>query len=217
MSDTQIIYLLASTILIPCVLGLVKYKVLKLPFKLIVLLLFTGLFTEAVMIVLSTKKINNLFAVHFYALAEIIFFGLFFFHSIKSGVVRKLTILSMVCLAMFAVIYALFGNNIAEFNSIPRAMECLYFTTLSAWLFYEMADYHRQVDECEYYFNGTVLFYFSSCFVIFAFNKYVATNQDVLWTMVKAHSYVNAACNILYALGIWIASKSFYHQSSPST
>jgi len=213
MSTAQVFYVLAATILIPCVVGLIKYRGLTLPFRLFTVLLLMGCLTETVMISLAARATNNLFALHFYSVAEITLLSLFYYTFIHHVLVRRGIIFIMVCLVIFAIIYATSGTNIAEFNSIPRALECVYFTLLSCWLFFEMSDYQRPVTNSDYYLNGALMFYFSSCFVIFAFNKYMAANPSVLWAMVKTHAIVNAFCNLVYGLALWIAPKHSYQHS----
>jgi hypothetical protein len=212
MTDLQVVYALAGTIIIPSVIGIVRYKGLSMPLKFITLLLTLGLINEALMIALSALKVNNLFTIHFYALVEIIFLSLYFHRQIESQHLRKVVIVITIALSAFSIIYAFTGNNIAQFNSIPRAIECVYFSILSCVLFYEMSDISRKVDESDYYVNGAILIYFTSCFIIFAFSKYIASNQGHITTMFWAHSYVNAFCNLAYAIGLWIASKRYYIQ-----
>jgi len=212
MSNTQFLYVLAPSILVPCIIGIVNFKELKSPYKLITILIVIGALTEGLMAVLSLLRVNNLFAVHFYALAEVILLSLFYYKTIQHQPVKKIVAAFCIIFAVFAIVYAAYGTNIAQFNSIPRALECIYFSLLSCWLFYEMSDYLRPVAESDYYLNGAIMFYFTSCFVIFAFNKYMAANLSVLWTMVKAHAIVNAFCNLVYGLALWIASKHSYQQ-----
>lgn len=207
MSLSHTLYILAASIIIPSIVGLILYRKLLGPAKLVTLLLALGMLTESVMIYLSAKKVNNLFTVHFYAIVEIILLSLLFHKQATNKIVKLVIILSGTSLLAFAIIYASMGNNISEFNSLPRAIECLYFSLLSCWLFYEMADYTKPVHKSDYIFIGTIMFYFSSCFLIFAFNKYMIQATETLITMIVAHSLVNAFCNLAYTAGIWIASK----------
>lgn len=207
MSLTHTLYILAATIIIPSLVGLILFKKLLGSAKLITLLLALGMLTEGTMIYLSVKKMNNLFTVHFYAIVEIILLSLLFHRLVANKIVKLVIILLGTSLLAFAIIYASLGNNISEFNSLPRAVECLYFSLLSCWLFYEMADYAKPVHKSDYIFIGTIMFYFSSCFLIFAFNKYMTQATETLIAMIVAHSLVNAFCNLAYTAGIWTASK----------
>lgn len=212
MLDLHVIYALAASIVIPATIGLIHYRILERSLKTISLLLLLGMLTETVMITLSLLKINNLFTLHFYALMEIGLFSLYFYRQIQNSVMKRLIVIVLIGLSAFAVIYAVYGNNIAEFNSLPRATECLYFSFLSAWLFYEMADYTRTINGGHYFINGAILFYFTSCFLIFTFSKYNASNLDMIFTMFSTHAFINAFCNLAYATGLWIASRQYSTQ-----
>jgi hypothetical protein len=89
----------------------------------------------------------------------------------------------MMGMSAFALMYAIIGNNIAEFNSMLRALECIYFSGLSCYVFYEMSIDREPVDSGVYFVNGGILFYFTSCFLIFPFSKYKAPDYNDLLVM----------------------------------
>jgi hypothetical protein len=106
--------------------------------------------------------------------------------------------------------YALIGNNILGFNSLPRAMESIYFCALSCYLFYRMSIDYKLGDDAIYFVNGAVFFYFASNFLVFAFSKYKEADGDDLLIMYNVHSIVDSSCNLAYARGLWLASRSSY-------
>lgn len=212
MSDMLILYVLAATIVIPCIVGLLNFRSVQLSLRFITVLIAIGLGNEILMGALSFLKINNLFAIHFYAVIEVIFLSLFFQTEIESPVVKKLMILGMIALCIFALVYAVNGDNIAQFNSMPRAIECVYFTLASSWLFYEMSNYERPLNSGLYFVNGAIFFYFTSCFLIFTFSKYMATNYRAVILMYFIHAGINAICNLVYAIGLWRASRRYSTQ-----
>lgn len=213
MSALYLAYGLAATILIPVIVGVMAYERLHASLKFITWLLMIGAATETTMILLSLQSVNNLFAIHFYAVVEIIFLSLYFLKLIQSAVVRKLIVIAMVGLSCFAIIYAINGNNIAQFNSLPRAIECVYFSFLGCWLFFEMTGDQKPIDGSHYFIDGAILFYFSSCFLIFAFSKYQSSDESMIMLMYSMHSYINAICNLAYAVGLWLAFKRYYTQA----
>jgi hypothetical protein len=207
-----LLYLLAATIIVPVVIGIFNYSKLQLSFRFITILLLIGLGNELLMGVLSFLKINNLFAVHIYAIVEVVLLSLFFQAEIENGWGRKLMFVAMLGFCLFAGIYAVRGDNIAQFNSIPRAMECGYFAIASIWLFFEMSNYERPVNAGLYYVNGAIFFYFTSCFLIFAFSKYMASDSRAVIFMYYAHAFINAVCNLVYAIGLWKACQRYSMQ-----
>jgi hypothetical protein len=209
----QVAISLAATILIPCAVGIIRFRTLSRHYRLIVLLLALGFFTEALMFSLPYFGVNNLVGLHFYALAEIILLSMFFIHQLKSVAEKRIVWIAMACVSAICLLYAAVGNNITGFNSLPRAIECIYLSGLCGYVFYEMLLEPGPKEDALYFVNGAVLFYFSSSFIVFAFSKYLAPHGEDLLVMYNVHSIINAICNIAYAAGLWIASRSPYPYS----
>lgn len=210
----RIALLLAATIILPCITGVIRFKRLSVSYKIITALLLVALLTEMVMILFPYFGVDNLIGMHLYSIVEIVLLGLFFTSQIKNDSRARYIILILTfLLSAFALGYALLGNNIAEFNSIPRALECVYFSAISCYVFYLMSmegEARQSEDNCFYFINGAILFYFSSSFLVFALSKFMAADNDTLLAMYNVHSIVNGICNIAYAVGLWIASRSSY-------
>lgn len=212
MLEKYTLYVLAATVVIPCAAGLVNYRNLSIPVKFITWLFVFSFITEAAMTSLSHLHIRNLFAMHLFALVEIIFVSLYFYHLVGNTAARKILVASSAVLTAFAIAYAISGNNFSQFNSIPRAVECGYFTVLSLWLFYEMS-LDASIDTSHYLINGSILFYFSSSFLVFAFSRYKEPDTTALMVMFSLHAVINTFCNLTYATGIWLSSKRYYTQA----
>ena len=201
---------LATSIIIPCAVGIIYFEKLPMPYKLIVALLILGFFTELMLVIVPYIGIKNYFGSHIYGLLEIVLLSLFFINLLKNPKEKRMIWIIMIGLSVFALGYSISGNNILEFNSLPRALECIYFSLISCYLFYKMSIDLRTMDESIYFVNGSIFFYFSSSFLVFAFSNYKAHDSDDLLVMYNVHSIVNALCNLAYAPGLWIASKSSY-------
>jgi hypothetical protein len=199
---------LAGTIVIPGFIGLLYFNKLTKPFKLLVILLTFGLATELTLFSLPYFGINSFFGIHLYGVVEIVLLSLTFWYLVKSHRARQVIRVMMYIGASFALFYSAIDNNITEFNSIPRAIECMYFTALSCYLFYEMS-LEPDNNDSLYFVNGAVFFYFSACFMVFAFSKYHREDADLL-LMHNVHSIVSTISNFSYAVGLWLASKLSY-------
>lgn len=209
MISVYVIYALSLTIFIPVLIGVAGYRLLSKSQRLITWLLVIGLFNEVLMMAVAFMKMSNLFTMHFYALVEIVFLSLYFHSLAKTDSIKKSILIVMAGLCVFSVVYSLFGNNILEFNSLPRAAECIYFSLLCIWMFFEMAVDEDPIDGSHYFITGAIMFYFSACFLVFTFSKYFIQDIDVLRLMFTMHSLVNVFCNLIYAVGLWIASKRY--------
>lgn len=206
----QIAILLAATILIPCLVGFIRFNTLAVHYRFVAILAGLGFLTELLMFSLPYFGTNNLIGMHFYALAEIILLSMFFIHQLKEPVEKRIIWIATVAIAAISLVYASVGNNIKEFNSLPRAIECIYFGGLCSYVFYEMSIDKSRMEGGLCFINGAILFYFSSCFIVFAFSKYKAPDKDDLLMMYNVHSIINAICNLMFAAGLWVAPRSTY-------
>jgi hypothetical protein len=203
----QVAFSLAMTVIIPCVVGVIYFRKLSKAYKYLVMLLGMHLFSELLLITLAYLGVNNLIYLHLYAPLEIILLSTFFIHQLRSLQEKRIIWAVTFVITAISLIYSLVGNNIAGFNSFPRAIECMYFSLLACYVFYDILVDPGPVDDGFYIVNGAVLFYFSSCFLVFAFSKYIAPDNKSLLMMSNIHSIIIAVCNIAYATGLWIASK----------
>jgi len=206
----QVAVILASTILIPAVIGAIRFRKLNASYKAIVLLFIFSAVVETVMFGMPFFRSSNLFLLHMYAIVEIILLSFFFITQMKNRTTVKAIRFVMILLCLTSLVYSAVGNNFAEFNSIPRAIECVYFSVLACYLFYELSFDVQPVSESIYFVNGAILYYFSSCFIVFGFAKYASSNSSHLLLMHNVHSIVSAMCNLSYATGLWIFSRSSY-------
>jgi hypothetical protein len=210
MSDFHILFALAATICIPALVGIAGFRRLDQSLKAVVILILIGMGTELLLFWLLIQGLNNLFIIHIYSIVEIILISFYFYRQIENTVIRNTILVAMASLCIFAVVYASRGDNLTAFNSAPRAFECAYFSVLSLFYFYEISTYRADVNAGHFFVNGTILFYFTSCFLIFSLSNYVSSNTETAMMMYSAHAYINAFCNLLYAAGLWQAFKRYY-------
>lgn len=209
----KVAILLSATILLPAAIGVVYFGRLAREYKLIAALILIGTAVELLMLVLPFVGINNLLGLHFFAVAEILLLNAFYRSMARTPVERRVILWATIGLTIFSLVYSFVGKNITDFNSVPRAIESGYFTLLSCYLFYELTIEPQPVSGSIYFINGAVLFYFSSCFIVFAFSRYLATDSGKLLLLYNFHSIVNAITNLSYSVGLWIASRSSYSAS----
>jgi hypothetical protein len=200
----------SAVVLVPSLVGLVFFKRFNPAYKAIAILLICGAFSESLLITLSFTVGRNLYVHHFLAVIEIFFLSLFYMRMLGTQEEKKIIQTIMTGLCLFAIIYASIGNNIVDFNSVPRAFESMYFCGLSCYLFYRMSADYKIGDHAIYFVNGAVFFYFASNFLVFAFSKYKETDNSDLLIMFNVHSIVDSSCNLAYARGLWLASRSSY-------
>jgi hypothetical protein len=210
MFDFSIVVFLNATIIIPSVIGFIRFRNLPLFFKFLAILMIVGLFCEGVMATMALYKKNNHLVGHVGRNLEIILMSLFFIYQLKSSNEKRIIWIAFVGLSIFSIVYSVFSDT-EKFNSLPMTLESMYFSALSSFFFYKKSlDPQPDVDISFYVVNGAILFYFSSNFLFFAFSNHFIKDHENLLMMANVHTIVNAISNIAFAAGLWIASKSSY-------
>jgi hypothetical protein len=210
MFGLTIAVILNGLIVIPAVIGFIRFRKLPLYYKFLTILFIIGLFNETWMIVFAFNHKNNLLGVHIGVNLEIILMSLFFIYQFKSPKEKKIIWIAFIGLSTFSTGYSVFGNR-ELFNSLPMVLASIYFSVLSSYLFYKKAvDPQQDANDSFYIVNGAILFYFSSSFLFFAFANYFITDHKNLLTMANVHTIVLAITNIAYGIGLWVAAKPSY-------
>jgi hypothetical protein len=211
MSFIHFAIFLTATILIPLGIGLYHYRSIAADVRVFLYLIIVGTVNESIMITLSWMGYRNLFTLHIWMVLELTLLSLFFYRTIQSREWRMYARYGAIVIISLAFLYAFYGENIHGFNSLPRAVQSLFIISLSGWLFYERYVTRIGSDPARdgvFFINGGILFYFSASFIVFTFSKYVI-DSSYLMTFIKAHSFVNAFCNLIFAYGIWTSSRLY--------
>lgn len=208
----QVAITLALSVIIPLLVGFFYFKRLSPAYQYIVFLLAMRFISELLLVGMMKLGLNNLVFLHFYAPLEILLLSMFYLHLFRgwNSEYKRIIWIATFVVTGISLVYSAVGNNVAEFNSFPRALESIYFTGLSIFVFYESITDPDPMGGGFYIVNGSILFYFSTCFLVFAFSKYVASNVNNLLLMSNVHSIVIGLCNFSFALGLWKVSKQFY-------
>jgi hypothetical protein len=206
----KVALIFSSVIAIPCAIAIVYFRKFNPVYKVVAVICISGAFSESAFIITSLTVGRNVYLHHFLALSEILLWSLFYMRALETKEERRIIQIFMIGMGFFVITYASIGNNITDFNSLPKAFESMYFCGLSCYLFYRMSVTNKIGDDAMYFVNGAVFFYFASNFLVFAFSKYKETDNSDLLIMFNVHSIVDSSCNLAYARGLWLASRSSY-------
>jgi hypothetical protein len=209
MFGTKMAFLIHSTLIIPFIIGVFRYHELSKVYRIFLWYLLTCIvYLIAAIITVINKQGNNLYLTHFFSVLGVILLTIFLRYQIRHYVVRNVILIFAIGLSMFMLVYAFIGDNIVRYNNIPKAIEHVYFSALTCYVFYEMSIDTIKEDYGLYILNGTILFWYSSSFLIFAFANLFMDDMENLLIMANVSSIVLGMCGIAYAAGFWVASKS---------
>lgn len=209
MSVRIIIYFLVLIIVI--LLGIVNFKKLTIPFKLLTVIVTVTILIEITAKFCAVKFKNNMPVSHIASLFEYIFFSLTFYYLFKSSLIKKTIIVLMIIMCFFFIINALFLQP--YLTSFPTNMimvsEILY-SVFSLLLFKQMLLYPIQTNitkQSVFWFNLSVLFFSTTMFLDLGLINYFLShhlNDNLLY---DCNFYINILFYSLIGFSIHLNSK----------
>lgn len=184
------------------IVGLLKYKNLLKPLRLVLLFVALGCFTESLIDILKHFGIRNSMPVgHIYFPLSILILGLFYILSIKDFINRKIVIGTIVIFEILSIVNLIFIQNIHQFPNIIAAIGALIIIAFSIIYFSKVmteAKIKKLSDEPMIWINTALLIYFSANFFF-----YILFNLNVEFDIEFAkriHAFFFGFNILLYAL-----------------
>lgn len=184
------------------IVGLLKYKNLLKPLRLVLLFVALGCFTESLIDILKHFGIrNSMPAGHIYFPLSILILGLFYILSIKDFINRKIVIGTIVIFEILSIVNLIFIQNIHQFPNIIAAIGALIIIAFSIIYFSKVmteAKIKKLSDEPMIWINTALLIYFSANFFF-----YILFNLNVEFDIEFAkriHAFFFGFNILLYAL-----------------
>jgi hypothetical protein len=158
------------------VIGVVRYKKLTTPFKILSILIILTLLLEIASKICAVKYKNNLPISHITTLTEYVFFSLIYYFLFKNKLVR---ISIMVMLATFTIVFVINSIFIQPYYRyfpsnmfVPSKIVCIIF---SLFLFKQMLLYPLPVNiikQSVFWFNTAILFFSTTIFFNLGLTNY---------------------------------------------
>lgn len=190
------------------VIGLFRFKKFTGDQRLLYYLVVTASVAELLSEILWRLKMNNLFLNHFYAVAEFYILGFLYARHldglIKSVYIRGL----MLIFVLFAVINAIFLQELNTFNSNVTFAESLLLLLMAMLYFYKLLRYleHQELQLVPmFWINMSVLTYFSGALMLFhVANELIPLPKDEIEAIWGTHAVFNIVHYGLYTVALWI-------------
>jgi hypothetical protein len=198
-------FIAPSSILLPILIGAIKYRSLDRSLKIILLFnIITGVL-NLINHVLATHLISNLFIFHFYAIFEFAIISWFYNIQFK-GIINKIIpplvgIFSILCLVNFFYIQ----NNIKiELNTYTRSLEGIVIIGYSVMFFNRQSQVDTQHTWGESSLNWAnssfLVFYSCSFFTFMVTNYFLHLDSRILNTIWGVYDAALIAENVLFAI-----------------
>jgi hypothetical protein len=197
----KLVTILAYTIALPAGVGLYFYRSLTSPLRTLVILFVFGTFTELLATLFREYFSNNVVVYNTYMIVESFFFLLFISESsIRYRNIYRAAQLIVILVGLFET-----SLNPKAYNTLSAAMESVMVILGILFIFYRVA-FGTDIDRNVFLISGVILFYFLSNSIYFSLRAHL--EMDSLIFVSWVHIWINAICNVTYALILWKASRS---------
>ncbi|MFT6923963.1 MAG: hypothetical protein ACJA1C_002983 [Crocinitomicaceae bacterium] len=192
-------------ILIPVIIGLVKFNKAGLAERSIVYLVVLALVAELISSALWRVEMNNLFISHI--LTPIELFLLLSYYGRQFGSRFRLLVLGVACLfVIFAIIDMTVLHSPFKMNALAKTVECIILIVLSlvVWGKTMIALQSNTLNSTPlFWINSAVLIYFSANILLFIFSlKILNTGELAIWIW-KIHFVFMTIYYLLISIGLW--------------
>lgn len=203
-----LIQIAQSFLLIPILLGIIRFNHLKKIRRILLFLLCVELIVSVIAWYLWSQKSNNLPLLHLYTVLEFSGWALIYYYLFKGDKRQKIVIVVSILFVLFALINSLFIQKLLEFNSISRSTEgvllIVYSTIYFSKLFKEKKIKKLEA-EPSVWLNIAVLVYFSGSFLLFGFsNLLLSMNSYEIKEIWGIHAVFLMIHYSLISIAIWM-------------
>lgn len=175
-------------VLIIGIIGVIRYKWLSLPFKILTWSSFMAFLLAIASKVFSFRYKNNIPILHLECITEFVFYSVVYYYLFKNKVIRKVIIVSIIAFSVSFVINAIFFQPF--FTLFPTNIDLpkqILFAIFSLLLFKEMLLYPLKINiinQSIFWFNTAMLFFATTMFFNLGLSNYLAryTQYDVIIT-----------------------------------
>lgn len=203
-----IIYLVLLLIIL--LTGIVRYKKLTIPFKILTILIGITFICEGIKKVVGMIFRNSMPVEHLTATLEFISFSLIYYFLLNSAITKKMILYFIGAFFSIWIINLIFFEKITEFPSITLNFSQFIYIIYSLLLFKKMLLSQSEeglLHQSIFWFNVDMLFFSSSIFLIFGLtNLFRKHDYDI--TILYTLEYIsNLVFYVLIGISIIIDTK----------
>ncbi len=178
-STLMIIYL--ATILVVTLTGVVKFSSLTTPVKFITILAFASFISESLSFYIAYIHGNNEPVFHFYVILSFWIYAIIYFHMLKQIRLRLIFLIISLFFTIFCAFDSLFYQKLSSFPSINIILSNVILVGFSLFYFKYLIDvnpFEPLKKNSLFWFNISVLAYFSIQIFIWGILNYLMRNQN---------------------------------------
>jgi len=195
--------------LITGIIGMVSYKKLTMPFKLLSVYLSYVFLDNVVNQYVNAVYKNNVWVLHAETIANYVFFSFIYYNLLKNKYIKKSILVSVILVTIFFIINASFLQP-SEFPSNSMLINEILFTIFSLLLFKQMLLYPLQVNILKqgvFWFNTAILFFSTTMFLNFALINYYFQQNIYMPVLNYFWHFIDITFNLLLGIAILTEKK----------
>ncbi|MDC8003611.1 hypothetical protein POV27_06080 [Aureisphaera galaxeae] len=202
-------HLATCLVAINCILCIVAYKKMSIPFKRLTYFLLWNLLIEILAITFMELGRNNLPLLHIYTLGEFLLFS-YFYKSVlhKPKIFQSHYMYFILGVSILIILNSAFIQNIFNFNTIAKTLVQVIIISYSVFYFYNLVENQRSSDRMAKslrLINSAIMIYYSGSLFIFMCSKISFENTDTYIVFWAFNAILNVIFHLLILWGVWIA------------
>lgn len=193
---------------LPFLIGLIRFRSLTVPLKVIAIHVFIAALVEQVATVMWYYRINNLFLLHLYTLEECGLILLFYSYVLRDFIKPRVFLYVFLFFLAFSIFNTAFLQSVTRNNTFARSIEAVIVIMCAVAFFYRMLGETRLNDPARspyFWINTGFLVYFCGALLLFTLSNYIRGPQHQqlrmdVWTL---HAFFSILLYIFIAAGLW--------------
>jgi hypothetical protein len=177
----------------------------------------------ALFLIISLPTLNSLNSYYFliiriFLLIEFIILSILYISILKSDKSKQFIVLS-ICLYVVYWIYNFYNSKFSDFDFIPLVVECLFFTLLIVYYFYDLIQHNFTIPLYQlpsFWISVAFLLYFSGNFFLFLYSKSMMNEPGWHNQYTIIYSSITILKNILLCVGIIVNKNLIFYKDTHS-
>lgn len=198
------------SILLPIIIGLVKYKSADKASRLLVFYLIVSGLINLSALILVQLHMKNLPLLHLYTLVEAVFLLAYFRAIFTDPLVKKVLWYTMIIFPLLCIMNFSFIQSIYSFNTYTRPLEAILITFFCLLYFYKSGFTENWINKPTNWFNMGILLYFPVACVIFILSNYLVftkANKEMNSLVWQVHATLVLVMYVIWARGFSLIKK----------
>lgn len=199
------------SILLPLIIGLLKYKNADKASRLLVIYLVVSGLINLLALILVQFRMQNLPLLHIYTLVEAVLIFAYFRTIFTDHRIKKILTYAMIIFPVVCVINFTFIQSIFSFNTYTRPLEAILITFFCLLYFYKSGFTENWLNQPINWYNMGILMYFPVACIIFILSNYLvfAKANKAMNTLVwQVHGALVLMMYIIWARGFSLVKKN---------